>query len=386
MIKATSTIKVLHCRSSAGQHGPERALLELAPALERLGVKVEIVALYRRQRLGPAQHPWVAEVERAGLPVTQIPDPSAFSPRVARRLAWAMRRTEADLLHTHDYKSNVLGGLVARQADRSMPWVATVHLHTTTTRRLKVYRALDLFLLRLADRVVTVSRDQRRLLLSRGVERRRIALVPNVIDADAFAARAAPSAETRSRLGVPEGAPVLAVVGRLTPQKGVDVLLDALPDVLSVSNDLVVWVVGSGAARTDLEARAADSGVADRVTFLGYHQDAASLLAAADVVVVPSRAEGLPVVLLEAMSLGRPVVASRVGGVPDLINGPDVGWLVPPDNAPPLAAALREVLASPERRSAVGEAGRRRVKVSFAPERAARRLATVYRTVLAERS
>jgi glycosyltransferase involved in cell wall biosynthesis len=381
----TATIKVLHCRSSSGRHGPERALLEIAPALAELGVSAQVVALYRARSEGPEEHPWLTEARAAGVEAGQIVDSAAFSPRVARRLAWTMRRAQADVLHTHDYKSNILGGLVARQAERSLAWIATVHLHTTTTRRLKMYRALDLFLLRLADRVVTVSRDQRRLLLARGVDRRRIVLVPNVIDAERFAAQARPSAAVRRELGTDDSALIITVVGRLTPQKGVDVLMDALPGVLAAEPRAVVWIVGSGAAGPELEARAAAAGIRPRVRFLGYRQDVASVLAATDLVVIPSRSEGLPLVLLEALSLARPVVASRVGGVPDLL-GPEMGWLVPPDDAPALASAVREALTDPERRRAVGEAAYRRVTAACAPERAARRLASVYRTVLAERA
>jgi glycosyltransferase involved in cell wall biosynthesis len=360
--------------------------LEIAPALRELGVDAEVVALYRPGRGRPREHPWLADVEALGLPALQIQDPSPFSPRVVRRLTWALKRSEADILHTHDYRSNVLGGLVARQAGRSVPWVATVHLHTTTTRRLKVYRALDLFLLRLADRVVTVSRDQRRLLLRRGVDRRRIVLVPNVIDSAAFAERAAHADETRTALGVSSETSVITVIGRLTPQKGVDVLLEAMPAVLETLPHTELWVAGAGPSLPELEGQTVAAGLSSSVRYLGYRTDVASVIAASDVIVLPSRAEGLPVVLLEAMSLGKPVVASRVGGVPDLVRQGQTGWLVPSEDPAALAGALTEALAHRKESAERGDAGRRRVALTFAPERAARRLAAVYRTILAERS
>jgi glycosyltransferase involved in cell wall biosynthesis len=384
--RTTVTLKALHCRSSTGSHGPERAILELAPALSALGVDTELVALYRRPSGGPPEHPWLTEAERYGWPVHQIADPSALSVRAVRRLAWRVRRAGADLLHTHDYKSNLLGGLVARQADRSMPWVATVHLHTTTTRRLKVYRALDLFLLRLADRVVTVSRDQRRLLLSRGVDRRRVVLIPNVIDAEAYAGRAAEPAETRAQLGVPEDTPLVLVVGRLTPQKGVDILLAALPAVLSSAPSALVLLAGSGVAAPALQAATAAAGLGDHVRFLGSRDDVPSLLAASDLGVVPSRSEGLPLALLEAMALGRAVVATHVGGIADLLVDGQHGWLVPAGNPEALGTAISGALANPEARRQIGAAGRQRVGAVASPARAARRLAAVYRTVLAERA
>ncbi len=386
MNRATMTMKALHCRSSTGRHGPERAILELVPALSALGVDTELVALYRRPEGGPADHPWLREAEAAGLPAHQIEDPSVLSVRAVRRLAWRVRRSGADLLHTHDYKSNVLGGLVARQADRSMPWVATVHLHTTTTRRLKVYRALDLFLLRLADRVVTVSRDQRRLLLRRGVDRRRVVLIPNVIDAEAFAGLAAPAAETRASLGCDLDTPLVVVVGRLTPQKGIDVLLAALPEVLAAVPDATVLVAGDGVSAASLQHKCRTAGLAAQVRFLGARDDVPSLLSAADLVVIPSRSEGLPLVLLEAMAVGTAVVASDVGGMSDLITNGRHGWLLPPSRPDALAAAITAALTHDDQRLAFAAAARQRVLVSAAPARAARRLAAVYRTVLAERS
>jgi glycosyltransferase involved in cell wall biosynthesis len=386
MRRTTASLKALHCRSSSGAHGPERAILEVAPALAHLGVDTELVALYRVPANGPADNPWVAQAERAGWPIHQIADPSALSVRAVRRLAWRVRRAGADLLHTHDYKSNLLGGLVARQADRSMPWVATVHLHTTTTRRLKVYRALDLFLLRLADRVVTVSRDQRRLLLRRGVDRRRVVLIPNVIDAPAFAALAAGRVETRAALGVAESTPLVLVVGRLTPQKGLDVLLVAMPSIVAAAPDALVLVAGAGVSAGALEAATAAAGLSSHVRFLGSRDDVPSLLAASDLVVIPSRSEGLPLVLLEALAMERAVVATDVGGIADLVYDREHAWVVPAGQPEPLAAAVNEALGSDEARATIAAAGRRRVEALASPERAARRLAAVYRTVLAERS
>lgn len=386
MNRTTVTLKALHLRSSSGRHGPERAILELVPALSQLGVDTELIALYRRPVGGPVDHPWLGEAEAAGLPAFQIADPSVLSVRAVRRLAWRVRRSGADLLHTHDYKSNVLGGLVARQADRSMPWVATVHLHTTTTRRLKLYRALDLFLLRLADRVVTVSRDQRRLLLRRGVDRRRVVLIPNVIDAEAFSALAAPRATTRAELGCDQDSPLLVAVGRLTPQKGIDVLLEALPAILEAVPGVTVLVVGDGISNDALQQTSRTAGLAARVRFLGAREDVPSLLAAADLVVIPSRSEGLPLVLLEAMAVGTAVVATDVGGMTDLVTDGEHGWLLPPNRPDALAAAITDALTHDERRNTVAAAARHRVRVAAAPGRAARRLAAVYRTVLAERA
>lgn len=380
-----STVCVLHCRSSAATYGPERALMMLVEPLAERGIDTRLLALYRQRDADAALHPLVEQAREMGLKADQIHDPGPFSIGVARRLARRVGNEGAQILHTHDYKTNILGGLAARRPDRGLPWVATVHLHTQGTRRLKLYRAIDLFLLRLADRVVTVSRDQRRMLLERGVDRHRIALVPNVIDAVAFQAAADERGAVRARLGLDALAPVITLVGRLAPQKGVDLFLSAVRDVRQQHPEARCLVVGHGPERERLEARARELELDGAVRFLGYRADVASILAASDLVAMPSREEGLPVVLLEAMASGKPVVASRVGGIPDLVRDGETGLLINPALPSELSEELLGLLADPARAQRIGEAARRYVGRHCSPERAARRLASIYRTVLAER-
>lgn len=380
-----TSLNVLHCRSSLARHGPEQALDQLLPALKAHDIQPSVLALYRVPSDGPEVHPWVTYMRDSGLSARQIPDPGPLRVGVVRRLRREIEGIGADVLHTHDYKTNILGGLAARRTDRSVAWVATVHLHTTTTGRLRMYRALDLFLLRLADRVVTVSREQRRLLLQRGVDRRSLVLIPNVIDADAYAAEARPRRATRAGLGIEDDTFVVLLVARLTSQKGADLLLTAASAVTNVRQDTLFLIAGAGPDRSDLEAQAAALSLTHVVRFLGYRTDVPSLMSAADVIAVPSRAEGLPLVVLESMAVGRPVVAARVGGVPDVVRHGETGFLVPPDAPLPLAERLLELLEDHAARADMGAAGARVVRSQFGPDHAARRLAAVYRTVVAER-
>jgi glycosyltransferase involved in cell wall biosynthesis len=378
-------ITVLHCRSSVGRFGPERVLLELAPALRARGVEPRLLALYRPQAQGAAVHPWIAEARAEGLTADQILDPGPLSVGVVRRLGRRVHESGADILHTHDYRTNILGGLVARRTERAMPWVATVHLHTTASRRLRLYRALDLLLLRLADQVITVSRDQRRLLLQRGVDRRRLALIPPAVDAAAFAAHAGDPKVAREHLGVPAGVPLVTLVGRLAPQKGIDDFLTAAQEVRAAQPTARFLVVGSGPQRAALESLRAELGLAEAVTFIGYQENVATILATSDVVALPSRAEGFPVVLIEAMAMARPVVASCVGGVPDLVRHGETGLLVPPNVPARLARGMLRLLENPDLAARLGEAGRQHVTRHCSPDRAARRLVSIYRLVLSER-
>jgi glycosyltransferase involved in cell wall biosynthesis len=209
--------------------------------------------------------------------------------------------------------------------------------------------------------------------------------MPNVIDARAFAHGAGDAGVTRAQLGLEPAGQVVVLVGRLTRQKGPDILIDAAEMVLARRTGVTFVVAGDGPLRAELEAAVRQRALGRSVRFLGYRKDVASLFAASDIVAMPSRSEGHPVALLEALALARPVVATRVGGIEDIIVHGESGWLVPPEHPECLADALVALLDDAEMARRLGDAGRRVVQRDCAPERAARRLATVYRTVLAER-
>jgi glycosyltransferase involved in cell wall biosynthesis len=189
----------------------------------------------------------------------------------------------------------------------------------------------------------------------------------------------------RNELELSGDAPVVTFMGRLSVQKGVDHFLAAAGNVLQTGQDVAFVVAGDGPQRAILEAQSADLGLDQNVRFLGYRSDSASVLRASDIVVLPSRAEGLPVVLLEALAVGCPVIATRVGGIPDLVRHGHTGLLIQPNAPQQLSAAMQRLLSDPGLAARLGNAGRAHVVSAYAPERAARRMASVYRTVLAER-
>lgn len=372
---------VLQVRSSRGLHGPERTLLELAPALGALGVRVPLLVLYRPRTGDPDEHPLVAAARAAGLEAASVRDPGPLHPAAWRGVRRALRRGGLRAVHTHDYKADLLVAS-ARGGPRRLPWVATVHLHTATTARLHLYGRLALVAVRRADRVVAVSASQARALADAGVPPERLAVVRTAVDADAMARRArsgAGPAGARAALGVPPEAPLIALVGRLTTQKGVDVALSALARLLAAAPGARLAIAGDGPELDRLHALAAGLGVGAAVAWAGALADPLPLLAAADVVILPSRAEGLPRVALEAAAVGRPVVAAAVGGLPEAVRHGETGWLVPPEDAGALCAALERLLADPDLGRRLGDAAAADVRVRFTLASAARALADLYR-------
>jgi glycosyltransferase involved in cell wall biosynthesis len=233
---------------------------------------------------------------------------------------------------------------------------------------------------RWAARVVAVSGAVRDAWTAAGLSPERVVVVPNGVDL--AEGRAAPGAAerraVRRELGVAEGTPLVATVSVLRPGKGLEVLVAAAPAVLAAHPRARFAVVGDGPARPELEARTAAGGVGEALAWTGFRRDVPALLAAADLFVLPSLDDAFPTAILEAMAAGLPVVATRAGGIPEIVDDGATGLLVPPGDAAALARAVSALLADPAARRALGEAGRRRAGERFSTAAWLGRLQRVY--------
>jgi glycosyltransferase involved in cell wall biosynthesis len=296
-----------------------------------------------------------------------------------RDLGRAIRSLRPDLVHTHSSKAGFLGRLAARRA-RVPHIVHTPHGHVfhgyfpgMTTR---LFIRLERIAAPWTDRIITLSDAEAEDHLRRGIGvRGQFATIPSGVDlAPVTAARPTP---------LVSGGPVVAAVARLVPVKGFHYLVDAAPEVLRRCPQTRFLIVGDGERRAALEARTQAAGLADRVIFAGSRADVASVMAAADLVVLPSINEGMGRVLVMAMALGKPIVATRVGGVAELLGEGKAGLLVPPRDADALAQAISTLLLDGSKAQALGEAGRRRAP-RYSAEAMLEALAQLYRDVLAD--
>ncbi|MBI5849892.1 MAG: glycosyltransferase family 4 protein [Planctomycetes bacterium] len=234
--------------------------------------------------------------------------------------------------------------------------------------------------LKTADRLLCLSERIRAEAIACGFRDEQAVIVRNGVDTRRFApASPETRAAARTALGLRDGELALLYVGRLVQRKGVDVLLNALP-LCGPAAQARVFVVGDGERAAEWRALAQDLGVAARVTFAGEQADVAPFLAAADAFVFPSRLEGLPNALLEAMACGLPAIATRIGGCVDVMTD-DAGILVGSDDARALAAAMDRLAADAGERARLGEAARRRVQSAFSFDVTAERLQSIYREV-----
>lgn len=345
-------LNVLLAESGRSVGGTERVVWELATRLpaRRFAVRVWLSP-------EPALDEFAAALESRGLAVERVAEVDSRWDLRGMLGTWAgLRRAKPDLLHVHH---------VWPAADRYLAMLAraagverlVVTEHIVGESHSAGQRALKRDELRRADAVTAVcGAVADTLVRDYGVARERVRVVPNGADPPDEAAEAPRSRHWRERFNATLLRPLWVVAARLEEQKGHAVLFDALAEVLKQGLDFTLAVAGDGSLRGALEERARQLGLGRHVHFLGTVDELGPLLAAADGVVLPSLWEGLPLTLLEAMARSRPVVASAVGGVPELVTHGEDGWLVPAGDVTALAEALEFFHRKTDRATRLGRA------------------------------
>jgi glycosyltransferase involved in cell wall biosynthesis len=289
-----------------------------------------------------------------------------------------------DILHAHWIPSGLVA-LAASPLGRK-PVVVSVWGSDLALARLPLGGRLTMALLRRAAAVIAISEAMRGELVALGLPDHKVRVIPTAV-----AALPRPKGardEIRRELGLPADRPLVLYLGRLSTVKGPAHFVDAARLVLQERPDSGFVVVGDGHLRPELEDAVRAMGRADRFSFAGHvrHEEVGRWLSAADLFVLPSLSEGVPHALLEALAFGLPVVASAVGGVPEIVQDGVNGYLVPPGDSPAIARRILDLLGSPERRRAFGEAGRRLVEErQLTWDRFAAELADVYAGALESR-
>ena len=329
----SAPLTILHLAAPARVGGLERVVHALAVGHTRRGHQVHVGAILEPHE---RDHPFVTALRAETIPVHEVALPSRAYRRERAIVAQLCARLKPDVVHTHGYRPDVMDAGVARGL--GIATVTTVHGFTGGAWRNRLYERLQVMAFRRFDAVVAVSRPLADLLSSRGVRPPRLTVVPN-----AWSPAGEPSDRVAARqaLGVATDSPRIGFVGRLTAEKGADVLVEALPQL---GDRARVSIIGEGPERPALEARAVALGVDRRITWHGMVPDAGRLLRAFDVLVISSRTEGTPIALFEAMAAGVPVVVSAVGGIPDVVSAQEA-LLVPPEQPRALASAIQSALA-----------------------------------------
>jgi glycosyltransferase involved in cell wall biosynthesis len=372
-------------------------VLTLTDQLVALGGGAERVALEIASRLDPARFESVycasrysegLEIESVQVAERRLDNAGVRYFGLGRRsradiyrwllLHRVLRREQVDVLHTHMFGSNAAGTVIGRLA--RVP-VIVAHEHTWSFEGLPVRRLVDREVIGRGSTVfVAVSRDdQRKMVEIEGVNPDKILHIPNGI-----AAPPPPTgADVRAELGIPAEAPVVGTVSVLRPQKALDVFIRASARLLTENPDLWVLLAGDGPLWTELTQLVESLGVQDRLLMLGYRSDSPDVMAALDVAVSSSAYEGSPLAVMEYMESARPIVATRVGGVPDLIEDGVHGLLVEPGDESGLVDAIRRMLGDRDAAARMGEAARERRRREFTIEVMVSRFEALYERLVA---
>jgi glycosyltransferase involved in cell wall biosynthesis len=351
-------MRVTHLTASTFFGGPERQMLGLAQHLSAQ-CETSFVSFAEHGRC----QAFLAEVQREGFFSTMLHHDTPHLRQAASELATVLRRHRTDVLCCHGYKANVLGRIAARRL--RIPAVAVARGWTGENLRVRLYETLDRLHLRWMDHVVCVSHGQAEKVRRTGVTADRLSVIHNAIRAERFAAPRAQQRRALQGLFAEPPALLVGAAGRLSPEKGFELLVEAARRVCAHRASVGFILFGEGKLRSRLAAQIQAAGLANRFHLAGFRADLDGLLPCLDVLVLSSYSEGLPNVVLEACAARVPVVATAVGGTPEVVDHGVNGLLIAPGDPAGLAAALDELLASPERRRDLGDRGRRKVTAQF---------------------
>jgi len=374
-------ISILDLRDTYEIGGPGKTILETYRAIDRDRFRMHLGVFLTRQETDAS--PFVAAARATGMPVHLIRGFNQYDLRMVWRLAALVRELGVDIVHAHEVKSDVVAYLASRV--HRVPIVTTLHGWFGTGRRHRFLIALDRRVVRRFDRVMAVSDQIARSIAANGAVDGKVSVLHNGIVLERYR-------RTGVRGGLAELAgrevpsPVIASIGRISPEKGHADLIDAFAILASRGCRISGVLVGDGPARSALADRIRALRLERSVFMLGYLQEPQRVLEETDLMVLPSHTEGLPNAALEALAMEVPVLATRVGGTPEVIADGETGRLVPSGSPEALAAAILEFASDPHPWREMARRGRVLVETRFNFQHRTRQLEHIYSEVVARAS
>ncbi|MGH9869405.1 MAG: glycosyltransferase [Candidatus Polarisedimenticolia bacterium] len=354
--------------------GTERQFMVLGRGLDRTRFDVRAACLRK-------EGPFLAEMQAEGIPVQEHRIRSLYRPSTLGmqiRLAAALWKERVQIVHTYGFYPNTFALAPARAA--GVP-VIVASIRDIGDIWTPLQRRLQRLVCRLADAIAVNAEAVKRRLIDEGYDGGRVVVIENGIDVARFSGANA-AGRLRHELGLPAGIPLVAVLSRLNKDKGISHFLKAAASLRSAWPDARWLLLGDGPDRALLEQEAKGLGLADRAHFLGFRTDVADILPEITVSVLPSLSEALSNVVLESMAAERPVVVTRVGGLPEVVDDGVHGLLVPPGDERALARGIDTMLRDPGRAADMGRSARQRVTREFSLQRMIDRTQQMYESLL----
>lgn len=376
-------IHVLQVTNGAIWGGGERHVASLLEGFQKRAVRLSL-AVFNDGKLA-------REARRLDVSVHCLPKRFRGDPGPLFGLVRVIRRQRVDIVHTHMTSGNIYGRIAARLAN-GRRLVSTLHyvdreaLPFLPPVLQRLFFDGDMRMAGMCDRVIATSEHLRRTLIEGGMSKRKVVTILNGVNLDSIATDERAADCLRQELGLARGTPVVGIIGRLVPVKNHALFLRTAREVLDRGVRARFVVVGDGPLRESLHALSHDLGLDDHVVFAGFRADVMTLLSVFDLCVLSSNSETSAYGVSEPMAMGRPVVATAVGGVPELIDHGIDGWLCPPGDAAALADAACALLADPAAAARMGERAARKVRDRLSLDRMVDRVEEVYRRLLPESS
>jgi glycosyltransferase involved in cell wall biosynthesis len=364
-------MRIMHLTSSTFFGGPERQMLGLARALSP-----RCQSAFCSFSEGGRSAAFIQEAQRRGYAATALSEDTPRLWAALQKLRCLLQDNSPDVLCCHGYKADLLGFLAARRL--KIPVLAVSRGWTSESRKVCLYEKIDRWVLRWMDRVVCVSAGQGAKVREAGVPADSITIIHNAIRVGRFKARADDARRQLRDLFPACPRAVIGAAGRLSPEKGFSLFVEAARQLVRGDDDLGFVLFGEGALRAELQGQIAAAGLSDRFLIPGFRSDLDSLLPGLDVLIQSSFTEGLPNILLEALACKIPVVATDVGGTPEVIEDGVNGFLVEPGDPSALAHRIADLLASDRLRERMGRRGREQVRRQFTFEAQAERYWEVF--------
>jgi glycosyltransferase involved in cell wall biosynthesis len=372
-----TAIRLLAIVESRIISGPARNLIEFVPIARSSGIETIVATFLRRE----TENFFTESLKNLSIPAFAVSEESAYDLSTIQKLKALVSELKPDLLQTHAVKSHFLTRLSG--LPRSIPWIAFHHGYTSTSWRTGSYNQLDRWSLKAASQVVTVSHACLEQLRSKGVDTEKIKVLHNAVPVGygSKADRELHGDSLRASLGIPPGAKVILSVGRLSKEKNQVALIEAIGALKGPLSPYLV-IVGEGPEQDAIAQRAQALGLSRRLIMAGLQTDVRPFYTFADAVVISSTSEGSPNVLLEALAAGVPLVATAVGGIPEMVRDGEHALLVQDGNNKEMANAIARILSDSALAQRLIENGKFLVRTKFSPIERARTLSEMYQGIL----
>ena len=374
-------IKLLAVVEARTITGPARNLIEFVPLARSAGIETVVATFLRKE----SANFFTERLESLSIPLFPISEESPFDLSTIQKLKRLVAKVQPDLIQTHAVKSHFLVRLSG--IPNSIPWIAFHHGYTSTTWRTDLYNELDRWSLRAATQMVTVSHASLGQLRTKGVPPERVKVIHNAVPTG-YGIEMGDSSQIdvlRSTLGIPVGQKVILSVGRLSREKDQVSLVEAISELRGSFSPYLV-ILGEGPEHKTILEKTRLLGLTDKVILTGQQDDIGPFYSLADVVVISSRSEGSPNVLLEALAAGVPLVATSVGGIPEMVRDGEHALLVPHGDPKQMANSIARIFAETDVARSLVENGRKLVQTRFSPAERVRTLAGMYRHILQSRN